>query len=92
MTISSIDDPDRVRRKKLLYRAWHRGTREADLLLGTFADRYVAGFDRGQLDQFEALLEIDDALLYDWIAGRAAPPVEQRSAVMQLLLDFRLTT
>ena len=85
-----MGDPDRVRRKKLFYRASHRGTREADLLLGTFAERNLARFDARQLDEFEALLEIEDGLLYLWIAGRAAPPAERCSEVMRLLLDFRL--
>jgi antitoxin CptB len=82
-------DPDGVRRKKLLYRAWHRGTREADLILGRFAERHLAGFDGKQLNQFEALLEIEDAAIYDWIAGRAAPPAELRSEVLRLLMNFR---
>jgi antitoxin CptB len=84
-----MGDLDRIRRKKLLYRAWHRGTREADLLLGTFADRHLAGFDTGQLDEFEALLENDDAVIYDWFAGRGLPPVERRGDVMNRLLGFR---
>ncbi|MBV9585986.1 MAG: succinate dehydrogenase assembly factor 2, partial [Alphaproteobacteria bacterium] len=42
-------DPD-IRRKRLLYRAWHRGTREADLILGSFAEAHLAGFDAMQLD------------------------------------------
>jgi antitoxin CptB len=87
-----MGDPEPVRRKKLLYRARHRGTREADLLLGTFADRHLAGFDSAKLDQFEAVLAIDDAVLYDFVAGRAAPSAEQRSDVMRLLLDFRFPT
>jgi antitoxin CptB len=86
------DDLESVRRKKLLFRAWHRGTREADLLLGNFADRYLAGFDRGQLDRFEALLERLDGEIYDWVAGRAAPSAEQRNDVVDMLLNFRLET
>jgi antitoxin CptB len=82
-------DPDRVRRKKLLYRAWHRGTREADLLLGTFADRHLARFDARRLDEFEALLATEDAVIYDWVAGRAAPSAEQGTEVTRLFLAFR---
>jgi antitoxin CptB len=84
-----MGDPESVRRKKLLFRAWHRGTREADLLLGHFAERHLAGFDSGQLDRFEALLELPDATLYDWIAGRDVPPEDQRSDVTRMLMDFR---
>ncbi len=87
-----MGDPATVRRKKLLFRSWHRGTREMDLLLGAFAERHLAGFDSARLDRYEALLEIGDAVLYDWIVGRAAPPPEQESDVLRLLLDFRLKT
>ena len=81
-------DPD-IRRKRLLYRSWHRGTREADLLLGGFAEAHLAGFDEAQLDRYEALLECPDADLFDWIAGRAAPPPEYDHDVTRLLLAFR---
>jgi antitoxin CptB len=81
-------DPD-IRRKRLLYRAWHRGTREADLILGSFAEAQLAGFDAAQLDRFEALLECPDAELFDWINGRAAPPPEHEHDVTRLLLAFR---
>jgi antitoxin CptB len=81
-------DPD-IRRKRLLYRSWHRGTREADLLLGGFAEAHLAGYDEVQLDRYEALLECQDADLFDWIAGRAAPPPPHDHDVTHLLLAFR---
>lgn len=84
MPVSS--DP---RRKRLLFRSWHRGTREADLVLGSFANTYLAGFDAAQLARFEALLECPDADLFDWITGRAAPPPEYDDDVTRLLLAFQ---
>jgi antitoxin CptB len=78
-----------IRRKRLLYRSWHRGTREADLLLGGFAEANLAGFDEVRLDRYEALLECPDADLFDWIAGRAAPAPEHDHDVTRLLLAFR---
>lgn len=78
-----------IRRKRLLFRSWHRGTREADLILGSFAEAYLAGFDAARLDQYEALLECPDAELFDWIAGRLAPPPEHDTEVTRLLLAFR---
>ncbi len=80
---------DNIRRKRLLFRAWHRGTREADLILGSFAEAHLAGFDRAGLDEFEALLECPDAELFDWIGGRAAPPRQYAGEVTRLLLAFR---
>ena len=79
------------RRKKLIFRAWHRGTREMDLLLGAFADAHVPGFDAAQLDAFEHLLTCQDPDLYDWKCGRGAPGPDERSDVMQLFLDHRLS-
>ena len=78
-----------TRRKRLLFRSWHRGTREADLLLGSFADAHLSAFDAAMLDRYEALLEIPDADLFDWITGRKLPPPEYDSDVTRLLLTFR---
>ena len=78
-----------IRRKRLRYRAWHRGTREADLLLGSFAEACLADFGAARLDQFEALLDRPDADLFDWIAGRASPPPDCDTEVIRLFLAFR---
>ena len=84
-----MTDATDIRRKRLLYRSWHRGTREADLLLGGFAEAHLAGFDEARLDRYEALLDCPDADLFDWITGRAAPPPEYDHNVTRLLLAFR---
>lgn len=76
-------------RRKLIFRSWHRGTREMDLLMGSFADRNLAGFDQAQLEIYERLLENNDPDIYDWISGRATPPEEERSPVLDLLLRHR---
>ena len=81
--------PIEHRRKRLLFRAWHRGTREADLILGSFARSHLIGFDAPQLDQFEALLEVPDAELFDWLTGRATPPPEYDTEVTRLFLAFQ---
>jgi antitoxin CptB len=79
-----------IRKKRLLFRSWHRGMREADLILGSFAEANLAGFDDARLDRYEALLECPDADLFDWIAGRAVPPPEYDTDVTRLLIAFRL--
>jgi antitoxin CptB len=87
---SVMPEPDiAIRRKRLLFRSWHRGTREADLLLGSFADAHLAGFDQSRLDDYEALLECPDADLFDWITGRTGPPPAFDHEVTRLLLAFR---
>ena len=78
-----------IRRKRLLFRSWHRGTREADLLLGSFAEANLARFDDHQLDHYEKLLECPDADLFDWIGGRRKPPPEHDGEVTRLFLAFR---
>ena len=79
-----------VRRKRLAFRAWHRGTREADLLIGNFADAVLPDLDDTGLDQFEALLECSDIDVYEWKTGKSSPPDAYDNAVMQRLREFRL--
>jgi antitoxin CptB len=83
------DDQTDLRRKRLLFRSWHRGTQESDLILGSFAEISLAAFDTAQLDRFEALLDCADADLFDWVAGRRLPPMEHDHDVMRLLRTFR---
>ena len=78
-----------IRRKRLLFRSWRRGTKEADLLLGSFAERHLLGFTADQVDRYEALLAADDGDLLAWIAGRVQPPAERESDVLRLLLGFK---
>lgn len=82
----AIDD---ARLKKLKLRAWRRGFREADLILGPFADKYVAEFAEAELDWFEALLDQPDQHLYDWILERAPTPPELDGPLMNKLKAFR---
>ncbi len=79
------------RRKRLLYRSWHRGTREADLVLGPFAEAYLGRFDPPQLERYEALLECTDADLLDWLCGRKPPPEAYDHDVTRLFLAFPST-
>jgi antitoxin CptB len=74
--MSDATDPDSLspRRKRLLFRAWHRGTKEADLMIGGFVKRNIAGFTEGELDELEAVLELPDVDLADWLSGRRAIP------------------
>ena len=80
---------DEARLKKLKFRAWRRGFREADLILGPFADQYVAGFDPATLDEFERLLETPDQDLYAWITDRTPTPAEWDGELMARIKQFR---
>ena len=56
------------------FRSWHRGTREADYMMGGFFDRYHAGWDEADLAWFEALLDEDDVDVMAWALGSQTPP------------------
>ncbi len=69
----SRNDHAEIRRKRLLFRCWHRGTQEIDLIFGSFAETSLTCFNTTQLDRFEALLDCDDTDLFDWVTGRSTP-------------------
>jgi antitoxin CptB len=75
-----MDTASRIRRLK--FRAWHRGTREADYMIGGFFDRYHSGWVEADLVWFEALLEEDDVDVMAWALGTA--PVPERFAGSQI--------
>ncbi|HEX4098680.1 MAG TPA: succinate dehydrogenase assembly factor 2 [Caulobacteraceae bacterium] len=77
------------RRKKLKYRAWHRGFVEADLILGPFADAHLEALGEADLDHLEILLEQADHDLYAWIIGQAEPPADLDVPVLALIRQFR---
>lgn len=61
-------------RKRLIFRSEHRGTKEMDLLMGSFAKAFVPGFTESQLREYEGLLTHNDPDLYNWITGQEDPP------------------
>jgi len=78
-----------ARLKKLRFRAWRRGFREADLILGPFADRHVPSFSEEELDWFERLLDTPDQDLFAWIVGRESTPAEFDTPLMTRIKAFR---
>jgi antitoxin CptB len=76
------------RRKKLLFRAWHRGMREMDLIMGRFAEAALDGMSDAALDTFELLIEAPDRDLLAWITGREDTPVNYDTAVFRALKAF----
>jgi antitoxin CptB len=78
---------DQMLRKRLLFRSWHRGTREMDLILGCFAERHLAGMDRDRLDGYARLLENTDPDIYNWLTGRDRPPAEIGGDLWRLLKE-----
>ncbi|OXE36287.1 MAG: succinate dehydrogenase assembly factor 2 [Phenylobacterium zucineum] len=78
-----------TRRKRLKFRAWRRGFREADLILGPFVDLYASDFDATQLDELEALLEFPDQDLYEWIVEKTVEPPEVTGEILRKIREFR---
>lgn len=83
-----MDENPRLRR--LQFRAWHRGTREADYMVGGFFDRYGAGWDDAEVAWFEELLEEQDVDIMAWALGTADVPERLAGPMMDLFrkLDF----
>jgi antitoxin CptB len=79
------------RRRKLLFRAWRRGVRETDLIVGRFADAYIEKFDDRALDEFERLIEVPNASLYAWVVGSEAVPPNYDTAVLRDMIAFHET-
>jgi antitoxin CptB len=76
------------RRRKLLFRAWRRGVREMDLIIGRFADAHIDKFDTKGLDDFERLIEAPNADLYAWVTGTESAPAAYDTAVLATLIAF----
>ena len=81
MTERSSEGLD-VRRRKLLFRAWRRGVREMDLIVGRFADAHIDTLDDTGLDDFEHLIEAPNAALYAWVVGAETIPADYDTAVL----------
>jgi antitoxin CptB len=77
-----------VRRRKLLFRSWHRGMREMDLIMGRFADATVAQLTQEELADFEQLIEVPDRELLAWVTGEASVPADHDTALFRRMRDF----
>ena len=77
------------RRKRLLFRCWHRGTREMDLILGRFADAEIAALGDDELTELEGLLEVPDPDLYAALIGDTPPNPEFATALFARIKAFR---
>ena len=89
-TARSSDGLD-ARRRKLLFRAWHRGMREMDLIMGRFADARIEQLGAAELADFEHVMEVPDRELLAWITGEADVPPNYDTALFRRLRDFNLS-
>jgi antitoxin CptB len=70
------------RRRRLLFRANHRGTRETDILIGGFVSRHIQSFSDPELDALESLLDVPDPIIMDWLMGLAPVPPTHDSTLV----------
>lgn len=70
-------------KKKLMFRAWHRGMKELDLLMGTFAQDELATLEGDELAQFERLIDAEDNDLLNYFNGKQAVPIELAGSVFE---------
>lgn len=90
--IAMQDEETRAaRRRKLSFRAWRRGFKEADIILGHFSDEALPAMSDTDMDVFEVLLEVPDQDLYGWIIERDPTPAPYQSDIMKQLNVFYKT-
>jgi len=79
-----------IRLKRLRFRAWHRGTKEADLLIGGFFDTFSAEWGEDQIAWFEALMDEEDVEIMGWAIGTISIPERWRGPLMERMrvLDY----
>jgi antitoxin CptB len=77
-----------ARRKRILYRAWHRGTREMDLLMGRYTESTIDGMDDAALDTLELLIEAPDRDIFAWMTGAEPVPENYDTPVYRALAAF----
>jgi antitoxin CptB len=77
-----------LRRRKLRYRAWHRGTREMDLLLGRFADAELPHLNEAEVAALESLIELPDPDLFSWLMGDSPVPPESDTPMFRRIQTF----
>ncbi len=78
-----------ITRKRLLWRAMHRGIKEMDIIVGGFAHARLSSMSIGELALFEALLEIPDQELLSWTTGQETVPEKWNTALLHEMISFR---
>lgn len=92
MTSANVKNDETIEnwRKRLIFRSNHRGTKEMDLVMGSFAGQNIADFDGKQLQEYEDILSENDPNLYNWITGAEEAPKSMTSlGVFQLLQSHK---
>lgn len=87
-TTQSSSELDR-RRARIKFRAWHRGTKEMDLVFGQFVDHFLAELDDSDLDELEFIMSHEDTDLSKWIMREIPVPAELNTPLFQRVIDYK---
>src|SRR5271168_3878682 len=87
---ASHHEAQALRRRRLLFRSTHRGTFENDLLIGGFVRAHLANLTDADLDALEAVMEMPDTDLADWLTGRVPIPQEKATPMLRRMRDFHI--
>ena len=79
-----------VRRKRLRYHSWHRGTKELDMVLVQFSEKYLPTMSENDIDLFEAIINENEHDIYAWLAGRERVPEQHENHIMNMILNFKI--
>jgi antitoxin CptB len=79
-----------AQRKKLIFRSDHRGIKEMDLILGTFAREFVPTATQIEIDAYEELLNESDPDLYNWISEREEVPADNDNIILPKLIGYKI--
>jgi antitoxin CptB len=77
-----------MRRRRLLFRATHRGTFENDLMIGGFVRAHIDSLTDADLDALELVMDMPDTNLADWLTGREPIPAEEETPMLRRMRDF----
>ena len=78
--------------KKLIFRSMHRGTKEMDIILGKFANKYLHNFSDDELNEFAAILEIPDDILFNWYMKKSNIPEIYKTKILKLIMNFKVAS
>jgi antitoxin CptB len=83
LSSEGLDD----RRRRLLFRCWHRGIREMDLVLGRFADAHLTSLSDDDLTELERWLDVPDQQIFAWVNGMEPVPANYDTGLFRRLRD-----
>ncbi|MBA5776560.1 succinate dehydrogenase assembly factor 2 [Stappia sp. F7233] len=85
---AAVDGLD-ARRKRILFRAQHRGIKEMDILIGGYVNAHIATMPEADLNEIEALMEIPDQDLLSWMTGSREVPARVNTPLYRAIIAFR---